>query len=236
LLNNITLNSSEKSQFGCEFCSRTFTRETSFLKHVCEQKRRHLQKHEPAVQLGLRAFQEFHRLGLNKTREITYQEFSRSAFYLAFVRFGRYLREVGAIDTLSYTRWLIKNNVKIDSWASDKIYTSWLRKFLLNEQPHDALIRSIKTMTAWAEENNAAFSDFFRYGNENKVIWKITTGEISAWSIYCSESGRQFLERLNAEQLSLILDYVNPEFWMKKINQNSEESSWIKQTLTNTGL
>jgi len=236
LQNSITLKSSDTKNYTCEFCSRSFVRETTLLRHVCEQRRRHQQRHDPAVQLGLRSFQEFYRLGLNKTREISYQEFSQSNFYLAFVKFGNYLRQTDVIDTVNYTRWLIRNNVRLDAWATDRTYERWLKQFVLVENPHDALTRSIMTMTQWAEKNSADFSGFFRYGNENQLVWLITQARISAWCIYCSESGRQFLERLSAEQLSLVMEFVNPEVWLKIINKNVEETTWMKQTLSSAGL
>jgi hypothetical protein len=211
-------------------------RESTLVKHTCEQRRRHIQRHDPAVQLGLRAFQEFYRLGLNKPREITYGEFSQSNFYLAFVKFGNYLKQTDVVDAQNYTRWLIKNNVRLDLWASDKSYERWLKQFVLVENPHDALTRSIVTMTEWAEKNSAEFSGFFRYGNENQIVWLITQARISAWCVYCSESGRQFLERISAEQLNLILDFVKPEIWLNILNKNAEETAWMKQTLSSAGL
>lgn len=231
-----TLKSKINSRTQCEFCSRAFSRETSLLNHVCEQKRRHQQQHDPEVQLGLRAFQEFYRVSLNKRHQITYAEFSRNNFYLAFVRFGRYLRALEAIDALSYTRWLIKNSVKIDSWCSDKIYETWLKQYVLEENPSDAVTRSIHTMTAWAEKHSAEFSGFFRYGNENQIVWLISTGKISAWCVYCSESGRQFLERLNTEQFAAISDYINPDLWSKKLAKYQEETAWMTSILASAGL
>jgi hypothetical protein len=236
LQNSIILKSSEHSSHTCEFCQKTFAREGSLLKHMCEQRRRYQQRHEPAVQLALRAFQEFYSLALGKHREIPYAEFCRSNYYLAFVRFGHYLRKTHVIDPQRYTHWLIRNNIKIDVWCSDKTYERWLKQYLLVENPHDALSRSILTMTAWAEKNSVEFSGYFRYGNNNEIINSIMLGQISAWCVYCCESGRQFLERINSEQLNLILEYVNPSHWTEVLERDPEETAWMKQTLASAGL
>ena len=45
--------------YQCKYCGSAFTREKTLAVHMCEKKRRHLQKDEKRVQLGLYAFKDF---------------------------------------------------------------------------------------------------------------------------------------------------------------------------------
>lgn len=236
LQNSVTLKSNDAENACCEFCGKQFVRPGSLLRHTCEKRRRHQQRHDPAVQLALKAYRDFYSLALGKRREISHAEFSQSSYYLAFVKFGHYLRSTKVIAPENYTRWLIKNNVKLDSWCSDQIYERWLKQFLQVENAGDALRRSILTMTAWAEKNSAEFSGYFRYGNNHEILNDIMLGKTSAWCVYCSESGREFLERINAEQLNLALAYIDPSTWKALLNRDPEETAWITQTLASAGL
>jgi hypothetical protein len=82
----------------CPFCGKTFTRERTLQVHMCEPKRRHLQKNEKWVQNAFLVFQRFYQIHQNSTKEKTYDDFCKSAYYNAFVKFGRFMMHVN--DTL----------------------------------------------------------------------------------------------------------------------------------------
>ena len=61
---------------------------------MCEKKRRHLQKDERRVQLGLYAFQRFYEKSMSSKKTKTYTEFCDSQYYNAFVKFGSFISNV----------------------------------------------------------------------------------------------------------------------------------------------
>jgi hypothetical protein len=48
--------------YECEHCGKEFTRERTLMVHVCEQKRRYLQRDEKGVQVGFLAYNRFFQL------------------------------------------------------------------------------------------------------------------------------------------------------------------------------
>ena len=54
---------------------------------MCEQKRRALQKSEKRVQTGYFVFNRFFRLTQNANKDKTYEEFCKTPYYSAFVKF-----------------------------------------------------------------------------------------------------------------------------------------------------
>ena len=65
--------------------------------HMCEPKRRWLQKDEKRVQVGFYAFQRFYKLSAGAKKEKTYDEFCKSPYYNAFVKFGRYIMPINPL-------------------------------------------------------------------------------------------------------------------------------------------
>ena len=77
--------------YVCEYCNTGYVREKTLMVHVCEQKRRALQKGEKRVQLGYIAFNQFYKLSAGAKKDKTYEEFCKSQYYNAFVKFGSFV-------------------------------------------------------------------------------------------------------------------------------------------------
>ena len=220
----------EPMKFGCEFCKRVFLRESTVMKHMCETKDRWLNKDKQGNRIGFQAWVQFYKKNTATKKQKTYEEFIKSAYYIAFVKFGNYCVNVGAINISRFTDWLLKNQIKIDNWCSDTTYTRYLVEYLKIEDAFDAIHRSVETTIDWAEKDNIQPRDYLRYGNTNRICLLIATGKISPWMLYCSESGIQFLDKLNDAQVKIVIDYINPELWKIKFNRDEQ----LKQQITDT--
>jgi hypothetical protein len=220
----------EPMKFGCEFCKRVFLRESTIMKHMCETKDRYLNKDKQGNRIGFQAWVQFYKKNTATKKQKTYEEFIKSAYYIAFVKFGNYCVNVSAINISRFVDWLLKNQIKIDTWCSDTTYTRYLVEYLKIEDAFDAIHRSVETTIDWAEKDNIQPKDYLRYGNTNRICLLIATGKISPWMLYCSESGIQFLDKLNEAQVKIVIDYINPELWKIKFNRDEQ----LKQQITDT--
>jgi hypothetical protein len=222
-------------KFGCEFCKREFLRESTIMKHMCETKDRYLNKDKQGNRIGFQAWVQFYKKNTASKKQKTYEEFIKSAYYIAFVKFGNYCINVNVINVSRFVDWLLKNQIKIDNWCSDTTYTKYLIEYIRIEDAFDAIHRSVETTIDWAEKDNIQPRDYLRYGNVNRICQLITTGKISPWMLYCSESGIKFLETLKSDQLKMVNDYINPEQWALKFHKNEELKRQITDTLRQAG-
>jgi hypothetical protein len=214
-------------------------RESTLTSHVCEKKRRAQQEGETGVQFGYRAYYRFYELTQGTTKHKSYDDFCNSPYYTAFVKFGRYLVSIRAINTTSFTEWLLKNNKKLDYWCKDSLYEEWLLDYIKKEAVQDALERALKEMTKYAEEHpelKNGFTDYFRYGNGNRIVHHISAGRISPWVIYNCASGVAFLDSLREDQVSMIITQINPEYWQAKFKDYPEDVEWTRTVLERAGL
>ena len=108
-LGNITVT---KGTFTCEYCKKSFQKESTLLAHSCEKKRRWQAKDNQDVLVGFASYDLFYRIEMqSKPKE--YKDFVDSQYYTAFVKFGAYCINTKVIDQEQFTRWLIKNKVKL---------------------------------------------------------------------------------------------------------------------------
>lgn len=221
--------------FTCEYCKKSFVKESSIEVHMCEPKRRRLNKDDPGVRLGFMAYIKFYEMMQGSAKLKTYDDFCESSYYLAFTKFGRYCVSTKAINPTQFMNWLLKNQKKIDRWCSDQLYTEYLLWYLTIEAVDDALARAMEYSIDWAEKNGHPSQDCVRYGNANAICYAITSGRLSPWVIYNSDSGVKFLSSASSEQIAMIWPYINSDVWQKKFSDYVSDQEYAKDILAKAG-
>jgi hypothetical protein len=225
--------------YKCRYCEKDFSKESTLAVHLCEPKRRWQQEKETGVQLGLRAYLRFYEITQGSARMKSYEDFVSSPYYNAFVKWGRHMVGIRGINPPQFLEWLLKNNKKIDQWCKDEFYATYLHEYLRREAVQDALERALNEMQAYADEHEelkGGFRDYFRYANANRICHHITTGRVSAWIVYNCDSGHEFLGSLGEEHLTMIMPWIDVEYWQRKLRDYTADSEWLKDILAKAGL
>ena len=223
--------------FVCKYCKTEFTKESTLSIHMCEPKRRWTQENERFVQLGFRAYQYFYKQTMTQAvKERTYDDFSKSKYYTAFTKFGRYLVDVNVIDPTDYVNYLIKNVVNIDRWHLDSVYEKYVKEHSKKEEARNAVERGIIMMKRWEDETGQSWNLFLENITPNRAVHYIRCGKISPWILYNSKSGVKLLQSLNDEQVSLVNDYIDPDFWTAKFQMANKDVKFVEQVLERAGI
>lgn len=217
--------------YKCEYCKKSFAKESTIAVHMCEQKRRHMSKDNVDVRLALGIYQLFYRIGTNSKKEKTFDEFVKSSYYNAFVKFAGYCIDLKIDSVEDYATYLIKNQVKLDKWASDSTLNTYIKKRLRDESVDRAVERTIIFMEKWAAQSSLAFNQYFEKVNPNVAVFHICSGKISPWVIYGTDSSGKLLDRMNSEQIDLISDFIDPDFWNVRTKRKTEDFNWVKTIL-----
>lgn len=225
----------KNNKHQCSHCNKDFLKESSLMVHMCEPKRRYQEQNEAGVQLGLHAYLKFYEIAQGSSKFKTFDDFAKSAYYKAFVKFGRYCRQIHAVNTARFIEWLVRKNKKIDNWCSDNTYTEYLSQYVLEEQAVDAVARAIETALDWQETTKNPSHDYLRFGNRNSISHAITTGRITGWVLYNSSSGQELLESLNQEQVSIVWSWINPDIWSRKFHDYPADAEYTKHILQQAG-
>ena len=222
--------------YKCEYCGNGYMKEKTLAAHMCEKKRRVLQKDEKRVRYGFYAFQRFYKLSAGTKKEKTYEDFCASPYYNAFVKFGSFLNNVRPLYPERYIDYVVTSGVKLDHWAKDELYEKYALEFILKEDVTTALERSVQTMMEWADANNAVWSSYFRYVSLNRAVWHIKDGKISPWLLLNCASGKEMLSKFNDEQLEMVYHVIKPEHWALRFKRSPSDIQLVKEIAKESNL
>lgn len=228
---------SNSKPYVCEYCGTGYTKESTLAVHLCEKKRRALQKDEKRVRYGFYAFQRFYRLSAGAKTDKTYEEFCVSPYYNAFVKFGSFISNVRPLYPEKYIDYVVTSGVKLDHWCRDEMYEKYAVDLILREDVTTALERSVMTMMEWAEEHEPApWNHYFQHVSLNRAVWHIKDGKISPWLILNCKTGKEMLSKFNDEQLGLVYHVINPEHWALRFKRSPKDVDLVKEISKESNL
>ena len=203
---------------------------------MCEQKRRALQKDEKRVQSGFYAFNRFYQLTQNARKQKTYEDFCKSAYYNAFVKFGSFINNVNPLYPEKFVDFVIKSGVKLDHWCRDELYDKYLFEMLKVEPVESAIQRSIQYMMNWGDQSGAAFEHYFLYVNLNRAVSDIRNGKVSPWLILNCASGKALVNKFNDEQLDIVSPSLDVAYWLRKFKEEPADVLLVKEICKEAGI
>lgn len=222
--------------YSCEHCGTKFMKEKTLFVHVCEQKRRALAKTEKHVQIGYDTYTRFYQ----KTQKFkgikTYDEFARSPYYNAFVKFGSFVSNVNPLYPDRFIDFIVTSGFKLDHWCRDELYDAYVLDLIKSEPVETALQRSITHLMSWAEENKAEWNHYFLYVSLSRATFDIRDGKVSPWLLLNCPSGKAMLAKFSDEQLEAIAQQIDPPFWIKKFKKHLDDVELVKQVVKESKL
>ena len=222
--------------FNCVHCGKAFMKEKTLIAHMCENKRRAMQKDEKRVRSGFMAFNRWYQLAQNQRKPKTYEEFCKTAYYNAFVKFGSFLNNVNPLYPEKFVDFVIKSGVKLDHWCRDELYETYLVEILKIEPVEAAIQRTITTMMEWGDTSGAQWNHYFNYVNFNRAVHDIKDGRISAWLILNCKSGQSMLQNFNDDQLELIEKSLDIPHWLAHFKKHKADVEMVKEICKESGI
>jgi hypothetical protein len=204
--------------------------------HMCERKRRALQKDEKRVQAGYMAFNRWWQLAQGAKKLKTYEEFCDTSYYNAFVKFGSFINNVSPLYPDKFIDYVIKSGIKLDHWCRDELYEKYLFEALKTEPVESAVQRTIQTMMEWADDHKAEFSHYFNYVSLNKAVHDIRNGYISPWVILNTSSGQTMVRNMSDDQLDMIAPAFDVPFWLRRFKDLPADTILVKEICREAGI
>lgn len=215
----------------CQYCNHGYTKESTLMTHVCEQKRRYLAKDDKHVIIGFQTYIRFYQLTQNSKNTKTYDEFVKSPYYNAFVKFGSFVSNTDPLYPQKFIDWTVRSGIKLDHWCRDELYEKYVLELLHTESAETALERSVLHMSKWATENQSQWSHYFKYVSTSRAMFDIKDGKISPWILLLSPTGKRMLENFRDDQLAAISNIINPTVWVKKFKSQTFETQLVKDII-----
>jgi hypothetical protein len=186
--------------------------------------------------IGYQTFVRFFQITQNLKGNKTYEEFRKSPYYNAFVKFGSYVSNVNPLYPDQYIDWVVKSGVKLDHWCRDALYEKYVLELIHTEHVETALQRTVTNMQSWANDHNSAWNHYFSYVSTNRATYDIKDGKISPWLLLNCASGKKLLTSMNDEQLASISNVIDPEVWVRKFKKQAQDMMLVKDVVKEANL
>ena len=222
--------------YTCQYCKHKFTKEKTLAVHICEQKRRALAKTEKHVVLGFETYNRFYKRTQNNQGDKTYDEFCKSPYYNAFIKFGSFVSNVKPLYPFQFIEYVVTSGVKLDHWCRDELYEKYVLDLIKTESVETALQRSLNHMFEWGENNQAKWNHYFLYVSLSRAMFDIKDGKVSPWLILNCTNGKEMLKKFNDEQLASISNIIDLPFWLNKFKRQPADVELVKQIIKESGL
>lgn len=203
---------------------------------MCEPKRRYLQKDERRVQAGFYVYNRFYKLTQTGKQEKTYEDFCKSPYYNAFVKFGSFMSNVNPLYPDKYIDWIVKSGIALDKWCKEELYDKFVIDLIKSENVESASERSINTMCDWADKNNSKWNHYFLYANLNRITYDIRDGKLSPWILLNTDNGLSALKKLSDDQLQTIGPMIDIVFWTNKFKEQKQDLLFIKNIIREANI
>lgn len=228
---------SKNNDLKCKFCNKKFVHERSVYNHACAKKLRFLDKDSLHSRIAFASYDKFYRTSFKTNKPKTFEDFINSRYYLEFIKFGRYIIDNNVLNPELFLDFCIKNGLRLKDWFKPTVYETYLRELNKKELPEDGIARTILLMKQWGDETGNNYNDFFRLIDANLFVNYIKKGRISPWILYNSDSGKEIIEkRLSPDQLNIILEWIDPDYWRKKFLLNKKDRNFFINLFKKEGL
>ena len=132
---------SNSNLYKCEYCGPPFTREKTLAVHMCEKKRRRLQKDEKRVQTGYYAFTRFYKLSAGTKKEKTYEDFCASPIIMLLLSSAVLLTMYDPSTPEKYIYYVVTPKSPNLTWCPDELYEKYATELVLKESMDTAIER-----------------------------------------------------------------------------------------------
>lgn len=226
----------QRGEFPCHYCGRVFSTEKIVLSHLCEQRRRFQQKDTQFARFGFEAFNEINAHIFGRDAVKTEEEFRKSEFYLACLRWGHFVIDINCMDVREYLKWLLKLNIPIDKWDNDQIYDCWLQALVFEEDPWVSYERCIKSLARWSEETDSNYIHYFREAGTARIMTDIRNGSVTGWLVFCSDSGKEWMGSISSSDLEIVWGWLDAARWKFRFEKLPEEFNQFNEMNTAIGI
>lgn len=223
--------------YKCKYCSKDFARESTLAGHLCENKRRILDKDLKQNRIAYQSWMAWRRMSIaNVKYDKPYEEFIANRYFTGFMKLSKRIIDLNIDDPEDFVKYISMNSVPMNKWSSDVVYEEYIKSKTRKETVARAMERSMITITEWADKTGNHFSEYFEKVNTVDAVQDIRMGRISPWCLFATDQGGKFVDRLEPNQIQALIDYIEPKSWRARVIREKEESTWIQDIFNKANI
>jgi hypothetical protein len=215
--------------YKCKYCNKTYVKETTLIAHVCENKRRFLNKDEKQNRIAYQSWVVYRNLSIKSKTQPSYEDFISNRYFTGFMKLAKRIIDLNMDRPEDFVRFIILNSIKMDDWAKDVVYETYVKDRTKNETVERAIERSLLQMKTWSERTGYDWQDYFIKASTIDAVQDIKMGRISPWCTFATDQGSKFIDRLEPGQVEDLIEYMNPKSWRVKVKRQKKDADWVQE-------
>lgn len=225
-----------QASYQCRYCRKPFIHESRLLAHKCKRMKR---EEEFRTNTGQRAW-ELYRVwfACSNKRVINAESFLESRYYSSFVRFAKYIRDIGIPHPEEFIKLMVKKDYMPSMWTSSEIYSIYLQDYDNQISPQSQVSDSIDTIDKICEAREIETKDFFESSTPAEIINLLRKKKISPWLLLRS---KKFIEahdrKFTQEHKQIIRTFIKIPLWKRRFKEKRKfVLSVVDQLVKDMGL
>ena len=224
----------KSGDFKCNYCSRKFSSETVFMKHVCEPKRR---AEELLTNIGQAAYQFYCEwMRRRKFGKQSVMAFMASKFYRSFINFAELVAKANISDTSQYIKLMVENEMPPALWCRDQSYALYLNWMDQVADPIQQVQASIEYLIDICEKEGVKLQTIFEHLGSQKILSLIRQRRLSPWFLFSSEKFIGMLRKLTPDERGVFSAVINAAVWSEKFQAQASKVKTISEIVKGLDL
>lgn len=207
----------KREQYQCKFCHKLFVREGAYLRHKCKQMERNEQIQTVIGQAAYSYYGDWMRYQKRLVPKI--QTFLTSNFYVSFIKFAEFVKQVKMADTQLFIRMMIKAELPPTLWSTDDAYRLYLEYIDKKLTPKEQVEIMLTVMDKIADAAECDISEIFDVLAPNEVLQLIRERKFTPWLLLKSTKFKKMLATCNKGQQKQFETLIRPTYWMYKFDK-----------------
>lgn len=216
--------------YKCKYCDRDFIRETTLMKHLCDKKRRMLDKDLKQNRIAYQSWLIFRKLSIaNVKHDKPYDDFIKNKYFTDFMKLAKHIIDLHIEKPDEFVRYLIMNSISINDWSKAVVYETYIKDRTKKETAERAIERSLLNIKEWAERTGNDWHEYFAKVSTVDAVQDIRMGRISPWCTFATDQGSRLIDRMEPGQIETLIEYMEPQSWRAKVMRQREDALWVQE-------
>jgi len=225
----------KERKYMCSFCSRSFVRKTWFEKHLCDKKKRFLDRNNIAVIKAHQLFNHWQQRTklVRRGHQKDFEEFCRSPFFGAFKRLSEFTTSEYVVSGFKYIDWLIDNKIPEAKWCNPRDLEDYHKYLRTSEEPKAQAETTCKNIRVWCADNGIEMPKFFSTISPGQALNMVRENKLSPWVLLGYQPCVDALtSRFKQEMLFTLNDHINVPYWLEKTEQDEAGMATVNKVVS----
>jgi hypothetical protein len=225
----------KERKYKCSFCRRGFVRKTWYEKHMCDKKKRFLDRNNIMVIKAHGLFNHWQQQTgmLRRGQKKSFDDFCKSPFFGAFKRLAEFTTNEYVVSGFKYIDWLVENKIPEAKWCNPRDLGDYRVYLRATEEPEKQAETTCKNIRAWCADNGIEMPEFFATITPGQALNMVRENKLSPWVLLGYQPCVDALtSRFKQEMLFTLNDHINVPYWLEKTEQDTDGMDKVNEVLT----